>query len=68
MEIVNNRSCSTPKIKNDKGEFIDKPKDQYTSAEWEKLTKSSKAKHVLYCGLDTNEYSRISTCDIAQQI
>jgi len=68
MEIVNNGFCSTPKIKNDKGEFIDKPKDQFTSADWEKLTKNSKAKHILYWGLDANEYNRISACNTAQQI
>jgi len=57
-----------PKIENDKGEFVDKPKDQYTSANWKRLTKNSKAKHILYCGLDANEYNHISTCDTAQQI
>jgi len=67
-KIVNNGSYSTPKIKNDKGELIDKPKDQYISADWEKLTKNSQAKHILYCGLYANEYNRISACDTAQQI
>ena len=67
-EIVNNGPYAIPKIKNDKGEDIDKPKDQYTSADWEKLTKNSKAKHIIYCGLDANEYNRISACDTAKEI
>ena len=67
-EIVNNGPYTVPKIKNDKGEDIDKPKDQYTSTDWEKLTKNSKAKHILYCDLDANEYNRISTCETAKQI
>ena len=67
-EIVNNGPYTVPKVKNDKGEMIDKPKDQYTSADWEKLTKNSRAKYILYCGLDANEYNRISACDTAKQI
>ena len=67
-EIVNNGPYTVPKIKNDKGEDIDKPKDQYTSTDWEKLTKNSRAKHILYCGLDANEYNRISACETAKQI
>jgi len=67
-EIMKNGRCSIPKIKNDKDEIIDKPMDQYTSTDWENLTKNSKAKHILYCGLDANEYTCIFTCDIAQQI
>ena len=39
-------------MKNDKGEEVYKPKDQYTSVNWNKLTKNSRAKHILYCGLD----------------
>ena len=56
-KIVNNGSYSIPKLKNDQGEFINKPKYQYTSADWDKLTQNSRAKHTLYCDLDTNEYS-----------
>ena len=48
-KIVNNRPYIVPRIKNDKGEEIDKPKYQYTCTNWERLTKSSRAKHILYC-------------------
>jgi len=65
-EIVNNGPYTIPKIKNDKGKFIDKPKHKYTSADWDKLTMNSRAKHILYCGLDTNEYNWIFTCDTTQ--
>ena len=67
-EIVNNGLYATPKITNAKGEEVDKPKDQYTTSNWDKLTKNSRAKHILYCGLDANEYNRISACDTAKQI
>ena len=56
------------KVVNDKGEFIDKPKYQYRSADWNRLTKNSRAKHILYCGLNPNENNRISACDTVQHI
>ena len=65
---MNNGPYSFLKIENDKGEIIDKPKDQYTSADWGKLTKNSRPKHILYCGLDANEYNQISACDTTKQI
>ena len=33
---MNNGPYTVPKVKNDKGEMIDKPKDQYTSANWDR--------------------------------
>ena len=39
-----NGPYSIPKVENGKGEVVDKPKDQYTSADWDKLTKNSRAK------------------------
>ena len=67
-EIMNNGPYATPKITNAKGEEVDKPKDQYTTSDWDKLTKNSRAKHILYYGLDANEYNRIFACDTAKQI
>ena len=32
------------------------------------MLKIFRAKHILYCSLDGNEYNRISACDIAKQI
>jgi len=65
-EIVKNGPYTVPKVKNDKGEMIDKSKDQYTSADWEKLTKNYGVKHILYCGLDASEYNQISAYDTAK--
>ena len=65
-EIVNNGPHVAPKITNDKGEEVDKLKDQYTTSDWDKLMKNSWAKHILYYGLDANEYNRISACDTAK--
>ena len=46
-EIVINGTYAAPKIKNDKGEEVNQPKDQYTSVDRDKLTKNSRAKHIL---------------------
>jgi len=67
-EIVNNRPYDIPNIKNDKGEEIDKPKNQDTSSNWEILTKNLKVKYILYCGLDANEYNQVSAYDTTKHI
>ena len=67
-EIVNNWPYVVSKITNDKGEELDKLKDQYTTSDWDKLMKNSRAKYIFYCGLDANEYNRISACDTTKQI
>ena len=36
-KIVNNGPYSISRIKNDKGEEVDKPKDQHTRADWNEL-------------------------------
>ena len=55
---MNNRPYAVPKINNDKGEEVDKPKDQYTISDWDKVTKNSRAKQILYCGLDANKCNK----------
>jgi len=62
-KIMNNGPYSISKVKNGKEEIIDKPKEQYMSANWDKLTKNSRAKHILYCGFDANKYNQISARD-----
>ena len=67
-EIVNKGSYAIPKITNDKREKVEKPKDQYTSSDWDKRTKNARAKYIFYCRLDANENNWISACDITKQI
>jgi len=67
-EIVNNRRYIILQIINDRGKEVDKSKDQYTTSDWDKLTKNLRAKHILYFGLDANKYIRISACDTIKQI
>ena len=55
-EIINNGPYVILKIRNDQGEGVDKPKDQSTGFNQDKLTKNSRAKHILCYGLNVNEY------------
>jgi len=45
---------------------VDKLKDQCISSNYDKLTKHSRAKYIICCGLNANEYNQIHTCDIAR--
>jgi len=50
------------------GKSIKKNEDQYTQEDFAKPSKNCKAIHILYCGLDANEYNRISACESAKEI
>jgi len=63
---VNKGPYSILRVKSDKKEDIDKPKDQYVNTDLDKLTKNSRAKHILYCGLDANKYDQVFACDTAK--
>jgi len=65
---MNDGTYIIPKITKDKGEKVDKSSNQYTSADWDKLTKNSRVKHILYYSLDAYELNRIFACDIVKQI
>jgi len=50
------------------GKSVKKKEDQYTQEDFAKLSKNCKALHILYCGLDANEYNRICACGSAKEI
>ena len=50
------------------GKTVTKTEDQYTQEDFAKLSKNCKAMHILYCGLDANEYNRICACESAKEI
>jgi len=39
--------------------LVEKTEDQYTQEDFKKLQKNYKFMHILYCGLDANEYNCI---------
>jgi len=47
---------------------VKKTEEQYTQEDYARLSKNYKAMHILYCGLDANEYNRICACESAKEI
>ena len=45
------------------GKTVTKTEEQYTQEDFARLSKNCKAMHILYCGLDANEYNRICACE-----
>ena len=48
--------------------LVEKTKDQYTQEDFGKHSKNYKAMHILYYGLNADEYNRICACETAKQI
>ncbi|GAV58048.1 UBN2 domain-containing protein, partial [Cephalotus follicularis] len=45
-----------------------KPENEYNDNDFRMLQLNSKAKHVLFCAMGTNEFNRISSCDTAKEM
>jgi len=50
------------------GKVVKKTKYQYPQEDFVKLSKTYKGMHILYCGLDGNEYNHICACELAKEI
>ncbi|GAV57413.1 hypothetical protein CFOL_v3_00950 [Cephalotus follicularis] len=49
-------------------EYISKPRIKYNEKEKEMLKLNAKAKHIIFCALSSNEFDRISSCELAKEI
>ncbi|GAV71274.1 hypothetical protein CFOL_v3_14768, partial [Cephalotus follicularis] len=49
-------------------EYISKPRIKYNEKEKEMLKLNAKAKHIIFCGLSSNEFDRISSCESVKEI
>ena len=47
---------------------VNKPEAEFTRADLESMAKNYKAINLLYCGLSTDEFNRISSCRSAKEI
>jgi len=45
------------------GKMVKKNEEQYTQEDFARLSKNYKVMHILYCGLDANEYNCICACE-----
>jgi len=50
------------------GKTVKKTEEQYTQEDFARLSRNCKAMHILYSGLDVNEYNRICACESAKEI
>jgi len=50
------------------GNLVKKTEDTYTQEDFEKRSKNCKVMHILYCGLDANEYNRIYAFESTKEI
>ena len=56
------------KVDDKPDQTISKPREEYDEEDKRKLSLNARAKNLLYCALDKNEFNRISTCDSAYDI
>jgi hypothetical protein len=56
------------KIDGKSDQIIPKLREEYDENDKRKLSLNARAKNILYCALDRNEFNRISTCDSAHEI
>ena len=54
------RGPNIPKKEGPNGTRVDKSEDEYTQTDLESVAKNFKAINLLYCGLSTDEFNRIS--------
>ncbi|KAH9780463.1 hypothetical protein KPL71_008084 [Citrus sinensis] len=66
-EIVNDGPFM-PLIKNEVGEDIPKPSQEWNALEKRKATLNSKAMNALFCALDKKEFHIVSSCESANEI
>jgi len=50
------------------GKVVKKTEEQYTQEDYARHSKNYKAMHILYCGLDANEYNHICACESTKKI
>jgi len=50
------------------GKVVRNTEEQYTQEENTRLSKNCKTVHILYCGLDANEYNHFCACESAKEI
>ena len=50
------------------GKMVNKTEEQHAQEDFARLSKNCKAMHILYCGLDANEYNHICACESTKKI
>ncbi|GAV75525.1 DUF4219 domain-containing protein [Cephalotus follicularis] len=57
-----------PTIINENGEIISKPRNKYNDDDRKIVQLNAKAKHVIICAINSNEFNRVSSCVSAKEM
>ncbi|GAV89760.1 zf-CCHC domain-containing protein/UBN2 domain-containing protein, partial [Cephalotus follicularis] len=57
-----------PTITNENGEIISKPRNKYNDDDRKIVQLNAKAKHVIICAINSNEFNRVSSCVSAKDM
>ncbi len=47
---------------------VEKPLKDYTGVDFDKLQDNAKALNLLYCGIDAEQFNKVSRCDATQEV
>ncbi|GAV68791.1 zf-CCHC domain-containing protein/UBN2 domain-containing protein [Cephalotus follicularis] len=64
--IVDGPDLPTPI--NENGEKVPKPRTRYNDEDRKKVQMNAKAKHIIICSINSNEFSRVSSCVSAKEM
>ncbi|GAV64924.1 UBN2 domain-containing protein, partial [Cephalotus follicularis] len=57
-----------PTITNESGEIISKPRNEYNDDDRKIVQLNTKAKHIIICAINSNEFNRVSSCVSAKDM
>ncbi|GAV76203.1 UBN2 domain-containing protein, partial [Cephalotus follicularis] len=57
-----------PTTRNENGEQIPKPRNSYNDEDRRRVQMNTKAKHIIICAINSNDFNRVSSCISAKEI
>ncbi|GAV61108.1 hypothetical protein CFOL_v3_04636 [Cephalotus follicularis] len=57
-----------PTITNESGEIISKPRTRYNDDDRKRVQMNAKAKHIIICAINSNDFNRIFSCILAKEM
>ncbi|GAV71086.1 zf-CCHC domain-containing protein/UBN2 domain-containing protein [Cephalotus follicularis] len=57
-----------PTIRNENGEVVPKPRNTYNDDDRKRVQINTKAKHIIICAINSNDFNRISSCILAKEL
>ncbi|GAV84592.1 hypothetical protein CFOL_v3_28036 [Cephalotus follicularis] len=57
-----------PTIRSENGDVIPKPMNTYNDDDRRRVQINTKAKHIIICAINSNDFNRISSCILAKEM